>query len=135
MGLPTEPPLCDFPNLKIPSADHVIKRMEATIEGQTGTFFGIFCKSTGLPDGSGVFVAGDWVHCGEVKNGVYQDGRKVSLEREERLLMLINQKTLADRNVLKKIERFSKQGVERYFCKNDQEIAKVNSRLNRDNDA
>ncbi len=80
MRLPTDP-LCDFPNLKIPSADHVIKRMKATIEGQTGTFYGIFCKSTGLPDGFGVFAAGDWVHCGEVKFGVYQDGRKVSVNR------------------------------------------------------
>jgi hypothetical protein len=59
-------PLCDFPNLKIPSDDHVIKRKEATIEGESGTFYGIFCKSTGLPDGFGVFVAGDWVHCGEI---------------------------------------------------------------------
>ncbi len=74
MGLSTDP-LCDFPNLKIPSADHVIKRMKAKIEGQTGIFYGIFRKSTGLPDGFGVFVAGDWVHFGEVKNGVYQDGR------------------------------------------------------------
>ncbi len=32
VSLPTDP-LCDFPNLKIPSADHVIKRMETTIEG------------------------------------------------------------------------------------------------------
>jgi hypothetical protein len=109
--------------------------MEDTIEGQTGIFYGIFCKSTGLPDGLGVFVAGDWVHCGEVKSGVYQDGRKVSVNRNERLLMLINQKWIADGSVLKKIERFSKQGVERYFCKNDEKIAKVNSRLNRDNDA
>ena len=55
--------------------------MEATIEGQTGIFYGIFRKSTGLPDGFGVFVAGDWVLCGEVKNGVYQEGRKVSVNR------------------------------------------------------
>ncbi len=48
--------------------------------------------------------------------------------------MLINQKWLADGSVLKKIERFSKQDVERFFCKNDEKIAKVNSRLNRDND-
>ena len=57
-------PLCDFPNLKIPSNDHVCKRTEATIEGEKGVFFGIVCKSTGLPDGLGVFVAGAWVHCG-----------------------------------------------------------------------
>ncbi len=62
---------CAFPKLKTYSADHVIKRMEALIEDQTGTFYGIFRKSTGLPDGYGVLVSGDWVHCGEVKNGVY----------------------------------------------------------------
>ena len=49
--------------------------------------------------------------------------------------MLINQKSLADGSVLKKIERFSKQGVERYFFRDGEKIAKVNSRLNRDNDA
>jgi hypothetical protein len=41
--------------------------------------------------------------------------------------MLINQKWLADGSVLKKIERFSKQGVERYFCRNDEKIAEVNT--------
>ncbi len=41
VGLPTDP-LCDFPNLKIPSNDHVCKRMEATIEGKKGIFYGIF---------------------------------------------------------------------------------------------
>ena len=80
-------PLCDFPNLKIPSNDHVCKRTEATIEGESGVFFGIVCKSTGLPDGYGVFDIcndDDWVvHCGEVKNGVYQEGRKVSVYNDE----------------------------------------------------
>ncbi len=74
--------------------------MQAIIEGQTGTFYGIFCKSSGLPDGTGVFLAGDWVHCGEVKKGVYQDGRKVSANRVTKILMLINQKSLADGSVL-----------------------------------
>ncbi len=106
--------------------------MKTTVEGQTGIFYGIFCKTTGLPDGFGVFVSGDWVLCGEVKNGVYQDSRKLSVNRNELLLILINQKCLADGSNLKKIERFSKQGVERYFCKNDEKIAKVNSRLNQD---
>jgi hypothetical protein len=49
--------------------------------------------------------------------------------------MLTNQKWLANGSVLKKIESFSKQGVERYFSKNDEEISKVNTRLNRDNNA
>ncbi len=75
------------------------------------------------------------MHCGEVKSGVFQDGRQVSVNRVTQILTLTNQKCLADGSVLKKIERFSKQGVERYFCMNDEEIAKVNSRLNGDNDA
>ena len=75
------------------------------------------------------------MHCGEVKDGVFQDGRKVSANRVAKILTLTNQKRLADGSILKKIERFSKQGVERYFCMNDEEIAKVNSRLNGDNDA
>ena len=93
-------PRCDFPNLKIPSSDHVCKRTEAIIEGQSGEFYGIFCKSTGLPDGSGVFVAGDWVHCGKFKNGVYEEGRRVSVNKVERLVKLINQKFLADGSVI-----------------------------------
>ncbi len=75
------------------------------------------------------------MHCGEVKNGVFQDGRQVSANREAKILTLTKQKCIGDGSVLKKIERFSKQGVERYFCKNDEKIAKVNSRLNGDNDA
>ena len=49
--------------------------------------------------------------------------------------MLTNQKCLAGGSILKKIERFSNQGVERYFCTNDEEIAKVISRLNQDKNA
>jgi hypothetical protein len=56
--------LCDFPCLKIPSDAFVCKRKEAIIGGASGEFFGIVCKQTGLPDGYGVFRAGDWVHCG-----------------------------------------------------------------------
>jgi hypothetical protein len=47
--------LCDFPRLKIPSDEFVCKRIEATIEGESGYFFGIVCELTGLPDGYGVF--------------------------------------------------------------------------------
>ena len=75
------------------------------------------------------------MHCGEVKEGVFQDGRKVSANRVAKILKLTNQKCQADGSVLKKIERFSKQGVERYFCKDDEKIAKVISRLNQDNNS
>jgi hypothetical protein len=136
--LPFDAP-CDFPNLKIPSEDHVCKRIEAIIEGEEGVFFGIVRKSTGLPDGYGLFYAGGWVHCGrvkvrkpaneqannltsisdlfkssvkelqvEVKDCVFQEGRKVSVNREARLLKLTNKKCLADGSVLNDIELFSK---------------------------
>ena len=53
---------CDFPNLKIPSEDHVCKRIEAIVEGEKGEFFGIVRKSTNMPDGFGVFRTGIWRH-------------------------------------------------------------------------
>ncbi len=72
-----------------------------------GRFYGVVCESTGLPDGYGAFEAGEWLHCGEVKHGIFQEGRKVSVNFNARLLVLINQKFLSDESVLKKIERFS----------------------------
>ncbi len=132
--LPFDAP-CDFPNLKIPSEDHVCKRIEAIIEGEEGVFFGIVRQSTGLPDGYGVFKAGEWVHCGqvkvrrpanehannltsisdffksivkEVKDCVFQEGKKVSVNRAAELLKLTHKKCLADGSVLNDIELFSK---------------------------
>jgi hypothetical protein len=63
LSLPSDP-LCDFPGLKTPSDDYLCKRTEATIEGDSGEFYGIVCKSSGLPEGYGVFKAGEWFHCG-----------------------------------------------------------------------
>ena len=55
----------------IPSNDFVCRRVEATIEGESGDFFGIVCRSSGLPDGYGVFITTDgWTHCGKVKDGI-----------------------------------------------------------------
>ncbi len=105
--------LCDFPGLKIPSDDFVCKRIEATIDGKFGEFFGIVRRKSGLPDGYGVFIAGDWVHCGEFKDGKFHEGRRVSVNKGERLLKLTNKKSLADGSVLEKVELFSKRGVER----------------------
>ncbi len=103
--------------------------MEATIEGQTGIFYGIFRKSTGLPDGYGVFVAGDWLHCGEVKNCVYQEGKKVSVNRAGQLLKLTNQKCLADGSVLKKVELFTQFRVLGRLLKGDQITAELVAEL------
>ena len=75
------------------------------------------------------------MHCGQVKNGGFQDGRQVSVNRVAKLLKLTNQKSLSDVSVLKKIERFSKQGAERDFFKDGLKIAKIIPRLNQWNDA
>ncbi len=91
--------------------------MEATIEDEEGEFFGIFRKSSDIPDGYGVFVTSNWVHCGQVKNGVYQQGRKVSVNANERLLRLTNKKLRADGIVLEKIELFSEGGCTKDFFK------------------
>ncbi len=96
-------------------------------------FFGIFSKQTKLPDGYGVFKVGDWVHCGKVRDGVFQEGRRVSANKVDRLLKLTNQKCLVDGSVLKKVERFSNQGVERDFFKDGQKISTISPRLNRVN--
>jgi hypothetical protein len=125
----------DFPNSKIPSENHVYKRIKATIENKWGEFTGIVHKSSGIPDGYGVFRAGDWVHCGQVKDGVYQQGKKVSANKNEKLLRLTNKKCLADGTVLEKIEQFSDKGVATDFYKNGKWVDTINPRLNLRNDA
>ncbi len=59
----------------------------------------------------------------------------VSVNMKEEVLKLTNQKCLSDEIVLKKIERFSKQGVERDFFIDGNKIAKIIPRLNQIKDA
>jgi hypothetical protein len=128
--LPTDP-VCDFPNLRIASDDHVIKRIEASIESFSGEFYGIVRKSSDLPDGFGVFVASDgWIHCGQVKDSLFQEGRIVSANKEAKILKLIFKKLQIDGNVLEKIEIFSHSGAQCDFLKNGQKIADIIARLN-----
>jgi hypothetical protein len=140
--------LCDFPGLKIPSDAFVCKRIEATIDGIFGEFFGIVCRQTDQPDGYGVFRIFDWVHCGQFKDGKFLEGRIVSINKVERLLKLTNKKCLADGSVIEKVELFSKQkvkgdifelftrqGVKRCILKDGQKIGAIIPRLNRVNDA
>ncbi len=87
--LPSDPP-CDFPNLKIPSDSFVCKKTKAIIEGKWGKFYGIVCKSTRMPDGYGVFEAWPWVHCGQVRDKIFVEGRMVSVNKGERVLKLTN---------------------------------------------
>ncbi len=59
----------------------------------------------------------------------------VSVKKVEKVLKLTNTKFLGDGSVLKKIEEFSKQGVEKGFFKDGQKLGGVIPRLNRENDA
>ncbi len=54
----------------------------------------------------------------------------MSVNSVAKQLELTNYKLLDDGSVLKKIERFSEQGVEKYFFKDGQRIAKIIARLN-----
>ena len=127
----------DFPNIKIPSDDFICKRVEATIEGDSGIFYGCVRKSTGSPHGNGVFVVGDfyWIHCGKVKNGLFTAGRKVSVSKELVTIKLSNIKCLADGSIIKKCERYSGEGIEKNFFKDGENISKIISRLNIRNDS
>ncbi len=55
----------------------------------------------------------------------------VGLNKKTRVLYLSNDKLMADGSVLQKVERFSRQGVERDFFRNGQKKGKIISRLNR----
>ena len=127
--------LCDFPSLQIPSDAFVCKRKWAVIDDIFGEFFGIVCRQTDLPDGYGVLKAGNWVHCGKVKDGKFLEGRKLSVNKVDRLLELSNQKWLADGSVLVKLEIFSEQGLERVILKDGLMIGTLIPRLNQVKDA
>ncbi len=116
--------------MKIPSEDFHFKRIKATIEGEKGNFAGVVRKSSGLPDGYGVFITDVWTHCGKVKDGDFVEGRNVIVNEEDKILILSNLKALADGSFLEKSERFSEQGVERYLLLNGEKIAKIIARLN-----
>ncbi len=55
------------------------------------------------------------MNCGKIQDGVFTEGKIVSVNWKEKELKLTNKKCLVDGSVLKKIERFSKQGVGRDF--------------------
>ncbi len=46
-----------------------------------------------MADGYGVFISGGWIHCGKVKDGLFTDGKKVSVKSEAKILKLVNTKT------------------------------------------
>lgn len=44
------------------------------IEGLEGVFYGPVKKNTNIPSGCGVFTVGDWIHCGNFCDGIFNDG-------------------------------------------------------------
>ncbi len=74
------------------------------------------------------------MHCGEVKDCKFLEGRKVSVNKSELVLKLTNQKWLADGSVIEKLEVFDSKGLERDILKDGQKIGAIIPRLNRVND-
>jgi hypothetical protein len=60
-----------------------------------------------VPEGQGVFATDDWIHCGKVMNGKFADGKKVSVDKNSKVLRLVYTKFLLDGTVLQKVETFS----------------------------
>ncbi len=79
-----------FPKIDDISDQFVCGKVEANIEGADGNFYGSICKATNLPDGYGVFTAGDWINCGKAKNGDFTDGRRVCVNNKAVVLKLAN---------------------------------------------
>ena len=71
-----------------------------------------------------------WVHCGQVKDGLFQEGRKVSVNGKEKVLRLTNKKLRSDGIVLEKIELFSEGGCTKDFLKDGVRIDTIIPRLN-----
>ncbi len=82
-----------FPKIDDVSDEFVCKRAKAKIEGEEGWFFGPVRKTNDLPDGLGIYTTDAcWVHCGKVKDGLFADGRRVSVNKKTKVLKLVNTK-------------------------------------------
>ena len=82
-----------FPKINNVSDDFICKRTEnAAIEGEIGSFYGPVSKVSGLPQGYGVFVSNEWVHCGSVLNVIFSAGKRVSVNKNTKEMKLVNTK-------------------------------------------
>ena len=87
----------NFPKIDDISDDFICKRTENTaIEGENGSFFGPVSKVSGLPQGYGVFVTDQWVHCSSVANGIFTAGKRVSVNKKTKEMRLVNTKFQSD---------------------------------------
>ena len=113
--MPSDDPSIPFPKIDDITRDYTCKCREVDIEGEKGIFYGPFSKKNSHPDGYGVFINGDWINCGKVKDGTFTAGRRVSVNSKQKVLKLVNTKILADQTVLQKVERYAPYGTERSF--------------------
>jgi hypothetical protein len=113
------------------SADFVCKRTDnVIIEGEMGKFYGPVNKVTGLPQGYGILVTDEWVHCSSVLNGTFSEGRRVSVNPETKQMKLVNTKFQSDGSKLQKIESFTDDGYESGFYNNDVKVDAIIERFN-----
>ena len=73
----------NFPSIDEIVDDFVCKSAQVTIEGEEGLFYGPVSLQTDLPSGYGAFAIGDVIHFGCVKNGIFTDGSRVTINKEK----------------------------------------------------
>ena len=84
VSVPIMQPTSIFPKIDDITKEFVCKRMQATIEGESGYFYGSVSKQTGQPAGKGVLKTDDgWVHCDDFRDGTFADGNQVSVHSEK----------------------------------------------------
>ncbi len=93
-------------------------------------FFGPVSKVSDLPQGYGVFVSDDWVHCGSVANGIFTTGKRVSINKKTKEMRLANTKFQSDGSKLQKIESFTSEGVKSGLYLNGVRVGDISERLN-----
>ncbi len=80
-----------------------------------------------MPFGEGVFVTQDWVHCGTVKDGLFADGKKVSVNKlTDELKIIVKANRLPDGTLLEKVQRFTPEFCETGLYRNGVKESEIN---------
>ena len=70
------------------------------------------------------------MHCGPVANGIFTEGKRVSVNKETKEMMLVNTKFQSDGSKLQKIERFTSEGVNSGLYIDGMRVGDINKLLN-----
>jgi len=87
-------------------------------------------NETGFANGHGIFLTGEWIHCGAVEKDTFKMGSKVSANKKTGELRLLSWRQLDDGTLLEKIERYTDAGVESGFYRNSVKLSELSQRLN-----